>query len=103
MYWHISGPPIPVAKHYLSRSCHLIWQAENREVLESVCSKEDVLAAHHRVSGMNFIPDGYAALATVRDARAEVESQLIVSAPTETDMQLPSPVADFDPREDDND
>ena len=85
MCWRIGGSPIPVASHYLLRSCHLIWQAENREVLEIVRSKEDVLAAHHKVSGMNFIPGGYAIPAVVREARAQVESQLIVNAPAETD------------------
>ena len=63
----------------------LISQVENREVLEIVCSQEDVLAAHHRVSGMNFIPDGHVVLALVRDACGEVESQLIEGAPAETD------------------
>ena len=59
MRWRIGGPPILVASHYLSRSCHLIWQVENREVLEIICNEEDVLATHHRVSGMNFILGGY--------------------------------------------
>ena len=54
-----------MASHYHSLSCHLILQAENREVLEIVRSEEDVLAAHHRVSGMNFIPDGYVVSAAV--------------------------------------
>ena len=45
-----------------------------------------MLVAHHRVSGMNFIPSGYVVLAAVRDARAEAKSQLITSAPAETDM-----------------
>ena len=49
-----------------------------------------MLAAHHRVLGMNFIPGGYAVSAIVQDARAEAERQLIVSAPTNTDTQLPS-------------
>ena len=103
MYWRMGGPPIPMASHYLSHSCHLILQAENREVLEIVCSKEDVLAAHHRVSGMNFIPGGYAVPVAVREARVEAESQLIVSALAEMDTQPPSPMANIDPREDDND
>ena len=59
MFCGISGPPIPMARHQYSRSSFLISQAENREVLEIVLSKEDVHAAHHRVSGMNFIPGGY--------------------------------------------
>ena len=65
MCWRIGGPPILLASHYLLRSCHLIWQAENKKVLEIIRSEEDVLAAHHRVSGMNFIPSGYAIPATV--------------------------------------
>ena len=81
----IGGPLIPVAGHYHSRSSHLILQAENRKVLEIVRSKEDVHSAHHRVLGMNFIPDGYVVPAAVREARAEAKSQLRVSAPTETD------------------
>ena len=50
-----------------------------------------MLAAHHRVSGMDFIPGGHVVPASVRDARSEVESQLIEGAPAETDMQPPSP------------
>ena len=55
-----------------------------------------MLAAHYRVLGMNFIPSGYAVLATVREARVEAESQLIVSTLVETDTQPPSPVAIID-------
>ena len=62
-----------------------------------------MLAAHHRVLGMNFIFGGYAIPAAVRDARAEAESQLIASAPMETDMQPPSPNADIDFWEDEQD
>ena len=39
-----------------------------------LCSEEDVHAAHQGVSGMNFIPDGYAVPTLVREARAEAES-----------------------------
>ena len=60
-------------------------------------------AAHHRVSGMNFIPGGYAVLASVQEPRVETESQLVVNAPAETDTQRPSPVLNNDPREDDDD
>ena len=56
---------MPVAGHYHSCSSHLILQAENREVLEIVHSEEDVHSAHHRVSGMNFIPGGYVVSAAV--------------------------------------
>ena len=72
-------------------------------MLEIVRSEEDVHAAHHRVSGMNFIPGGYAVPALVREPRAEAKSQLVVSTAPETDTQLPSPIADNDPREDDDD
>ena len=70
--------------------CPSITQDENRKVLEIVCSKEDVLAAHHRVSGMNFIPCGYVVLAGVQDARAEAKSQFIASAPADMDTEPPS-------------
>ena len=54
--------------HYHSRSSHSILQAENREVLETVRSEEDVHVAHHRVLGMNFIPGGYTIPASVQEA-----------------------------------
>ena len=60
-------------------------------------------ATHHRVLGMNFILGGYAVPASVREPRVETESQLVVSAPAETDTQPPSPVHDNDPGEDDDD
>ena len=72
-------------------------------MLEILCSKEDVHAAHHRVLGMNFIPDGYVVPPAVRQPRAEAESQLVVSRATETDTQPPSPAPDNDPRDDDDD
>ena len=50
-----------------------------------------MLAAHQRESGMNFIPSGHVIPASIRDARDEVESQLIEGAPAETDTQPPSP------------
>ena len=61
------------------------------------------MLATHRVSGMNFIPGGYAILAAVQDARAEAESQLIASALAETDTQLPSPNVEIDYGEDEED
>ena len=100
MFCGIGGPPIPMAGHQYSRSSFLIWQAENREVLEIVRSDEDVHAAHHRVSGMNFIPGGYAVPPLVQEQRAEAESQLVVSTALETDTQPPSPAPDNDPRDD---
>ena len=72
-------------------------------MLEIVRSEEDVHAAHHRVSRMNFIPSGYVVPASVREPRAEAESQLIVSTAPETDMQPPSPAPDNDPRDDNDD
>ena len=60
-------------------------------MLEIVRSDEDVHAAHHRVSGMNFIPGGYAVPPSVREQRAEAESQLVVSTAPETDTQPLSP------------
>ena len=53
-----------------------------------------MLAAHYRVSGMNFIPGGYAVPGAVQDAQVEAESQLIASASVNTDMQPPSPNLD---------
>ena len=55
-----------------------------------------MLAAHHRVLGMNFIPGGYVVPAAVRDACAEAKSQCIASAPAETDTHPPSPNVDID-------
>ena len=64
-----------------------------------------MLAAHQRVSGMNFIPGGHVIPASIRDARGEVESQLIEEAPAETDTQPPSPnpINETQKEEDDND
>ena len=62
-----------------------------------------MLAAHHRVLGMNFIPGGYAILAAIRDACVEAESQLIARAQAETDTQPSSPNADIDFEEDKQD
>ena len=72
-------------------------------MLEIVRNEEDVHSAHHRVSGMNFIPGGYAVPAAVREARAEAESQLVVSVAAETNTQPPLLILDNDPREDDDD
>ena len=49
-----------------------------------------MLATHHRVSGMNFIPSGHVIPTSVQDARSKVESQLIEGAPAEMDTQPPS-------------
>ena len=69
-------------------------------MLEIVRSDKDVHAAHHRVSRMNFIPGGYAVPPSVREQRAEAESQLVVSTAPETDTQPPSPAPDNDPIDD---
>ena len=60
-------------------------------------------AAHHRVSGMNFIPGGYAVAPSVREPCAEAGSQLVVNTTPETDTQPPSPAPDNDPRNDNDD
>ena len=62
-----------------------------------------MLVAHHRVLGMNFIPGGHVVPASVRDARGEVESQLIEGAPTEMDTQPPSPNPNNEIQEDKDD
>ena len=72
-------------------------------MLEIVRSNEDVHAAHQRVSGMNFIPGGYAVSSSVREQRAEAESQLVVSTAPETDTQPPSPAPDNDAGDDNDD
>ena len=71
-------------------------------MLEIVRSDEDVHAAHHRVSGMNFIPGGYAIPPSVREC-AEAESQLVVNTAPETDTQLPSPAPNNDAGNDNDD
>ena len=64
-----------------------------------------MLAAHQRVSGMNFIPGSHVIPALIRDARGEVKSQLVEGAPTETDTQPPSPnpINETQEEEDDDD
>ena len=62
-----------------------------------------MLAAHHRVLGMNFIPGGHVAATSIRDARGEVESQLIEGAPAKTDTQPPFPNPDNEIQEDKDD
>ena len=62
-----------------------------------------MLAAHHKRSGMNFILGDHVILASVRDARGEVESQLIEGAPAETDTQPPSPNPNNEIQEDEDD
>ena len=62
-----------------------------------------MLAAHQRVSGMNFIRGSHVIPALIRDARGEVESQLIEGAPAETDTQPPSPNPINETQEEDDD
>ena len=52
---------------------------------------------------MNFIPGGHVVPASVQDAHAEAESQLLISAPADIDTQLPSPNMDIELDEDDQD
>ena len=59
--------------------------------MEFVCHADDVVAAHHSVSGMNFIPGGYTIPATIREARAEAESQLVANGAVESEIEPPSP------------
>ena len=51
---------------------------------EFVRHVDDIVAAHHKVSGMNFIPGGYMILAAVWEACAKAESQLIASGATKS-------------------
>ena len=62
-----------------------------------------MLAAHQRVLGMNFIPNGHVIPTSIRDARDEVESQLIEGAPAKTDTQPPSPNPINETQEEDDD
>ena len=64
-----------------------------------------MLGAHHRVSGMNFIPSGHVIPASIRDARGEVESQLVEGALAEMDTQpcSPNPINKTQEEEDDDD
>ena len=55
---------------------------------------EDILGAHQRVAGMNFIPGGYKMPAAVQKARAQAESQLLASGEGELDTGPPSPIYD---------
>ena len=43
-------------------------------MVEFVRHTEDIVGAHQRVAGMNFIPGGYKMLAAVRETRAKAES-----------------------------
>ena len=76
-----------------------VCQAENQEVVEFVCHAEDILGAHQRVTGMNFIPGGYKMPTAVREARAEAKSQLVASGAGDIDTEPPSPTYNDDFRD----
>ena len=57
---------------------------------EFIRHANDVVAAHHRVSGMNFIPGGYTISAAVWVARVEAKNQLIASGAGESKTESPS-------------
>ena len=57
---------------------------------------EDILGAHQRVVGMNFIPGGYKMPVAVREAHVEAESQLVVSGVGDINTEPPSPTYDDD-------
>ena len=58
--------------------------------MEFVRLADNITAAHYRVLGMNFIPDGYTILAEVWNAHTEAESQLVESGAVENETQPPS-------------
>ena len=57
---------------------------------------EDIVGAHQRVAGMNFIPWGYKMPVAVWEARAEAESQLLASGEGDIETEPPSPTYDVD-------
>ena len=64
-----------------------------------------MFAAHQRVSRINFISSGHVIPVSIRDARGEVESQLVKGAPAEMDTQppFPNPINKTQDEEDDDD
>ena len=60
-------------------------------MVEFVRHAEDIVGAHQRIAGMNFIPRGYKMPTAVREARTEAESQLLASGHGELDTEPPSP------------
>ena len=68
-------------------------------MVEFVRHVEDIVGAHQRVAGMNFIPGGYKMPAAVREARVEAESQLLASGEGDIETELPSPTYDVDFRD----
>ena len=63
-------------------------------MVEFVRHAEDILGAHQRVAEMNFILGGYKMPATIQEARAEAESQLLANGQGELDTEPPSPTYD---------
>ena len=63
-------------------------------MVEFVRHVEDILGAHQRVAGINFIPGGYKMPAAIRKACTKAESQLFASGHGELDTELPSPMYD---------
>ena len=68
-------------------------------MVEFVRYAEDIVGAHQRVVGMNFIPGGYKMPATVREARTQAESQLLASGEDDIETEPPSPTYDVDFRD----
>ena len=71
-------------------------------MVEFVHAAEDIVGAHQRAAGMNFIPRGYKMPVAVREARAEAESQLLASGEGDIETELPSPIYDVDFRDAEN-
>ena len=71
-------------------------------MVEFVRAREDIVAAHQRVAGMNFIPRGYKMPAGIREARAEAESQLLASGEGDIETEPPSPTYDANFRDAEN-
>ena len=71
-------------------------------MVEFVRAAEDIVGAHQREAGMNFIPGGYKMPAAIWKARAEAESQLLASGEGDIEMEPPSPTYDVDFRDAEN-
>ena len=71
-------------------------------MVEFVRAAEDIIGAHQRVVGMNFIFEGYKMPTAVREARTEAESQLLASGEGDIETEPPSPTYDVDFRDAEN-
>ena len=60
-------------------------------MVEFVRHVDNVVAAHHRVMEMNFIPGGYTMPAAVWKARSKAKSQIVASRAAESGTEPPSP------------